>query len=96
MPWTSTRPRADRRRGLLAKDLRRRYGLPAFEPVWDFTDTLESARRSAMNAREESRKNQAELHKTLDAIAASTRLTEAAAASQRLADTTAGKTAAAE
>jgi len=37
----------------LAKDLRNRYRLPAFEPVWDFTKTLESALQQAQNAKEE-------------------------------------------
>jgi hypothetical protein len=31
----------------LAKDLRNRYGLPPFEPVWDFSQTLSSARQRA-------------------------------------------------
>jgi hypothetical protein len=36
----------------LAKDLRSRYGLPAFKPVWDFTDTLENALQRAEKAKE--------------------------------------------
>jgi hypothetical protein len=36
----------------LAKALRERYRLPKFEPVWDFTDTLESALRHAQRAKE--------------------------------------------
>jgi hypothetical protein len=45
----------------LAKDLRRRYGLPAFVPVWDFTETLESALDHAREAKEERRRNQENL-----------------------------------
>jgi hypothetical protein len=37
----------------LAKDLRKRYGLPAFVPVWDFTETLNSALLRAQKAKEE-------------------------------------------
>jgi hypothetical protein len=43
----------------LAKDLRGRYGLPTFEPVWDFTDTLESALKRAEKAKEERASKQA-------------------------------------
>jgi hypothetical protein len=43
----------------LAKDLRKRYGLPAFAPVWDFTETLQSALLQAKKAKEESARRHA-------------------------------------
>jgi hypothetical protein len=36
----------------LAKDLRSRYGLPSFKPVWDFIDTLENALKRAEKAKQ--------------------------------------------
>jgi hypothetical protein len=50
----------------LASDLRKRYGLPAFVPVWDFTDALERARKSAQKAKEEGERAQAELMQHLE------------------------------
>lgn len=46
---------------VLAKDLRRRYGLPPFEPVWDFTDTLDRALTSAREVQSERMKSRAAL-----------------------------------
>jgi hypothetical protein len=44
----------------LAKDLRSRHGLPVFEPVWDFTDTLAIAVKGAKKAKKERADRQAE------------------------------------
>lgn len=41
----------------LAVELRRRYGLPTFEPIWDFTPTLETAKRRAQETRHEQIRN---------------------------------------
>jgi hypothetical protein len=49
----------------LAVDLRRKYGLAPFEPIWDFTETLERARRGAQSARYEREREQEELIKAL-------------------------------
>jgi hypothetical protein len=51
----------------LAKDLRRRYGLPPFVPVWDFTNSLESAVKRARKAKEERAERQ---HEFLQELAA--------------------------
>ena len=53
----------------LAKDLRNRYDLPAFAPVWDFTEYLESALREAKTAKEERARLQAAGMQQLDASA---------------------------
>jgi hypothetical protein len=45
----------------LAVELRKKYGLPAFEPIWDFTDTMERARRAATSDLEAVRNEQARL-----------------------------------
>src|SRR5215813_4290532 len=45
---------------VLAKDLRTRFGLPAFVPVWDFTDMLERTLHMAKEAKEERARDQAE------------------------------------
>jgi hypothetical protein len=44
----------------LAKDLRSRFGLPAFVPVWDFTDMLERTLQEAKEVKEERAREQAE------------------------------------
>jgi hypothetical protein len=44
----------------LAKELRSRFGLPTFVPVWDFVNMLEKALQSAKGAKEERGRNQAE------------------------------------
>jgi hypothetical protein len=51
----------------LAKDLRNRYGLPAFVPVWDYSETLENALRFAKKAKEERASRQAEILRELAA-----------------------------
>jgi hypothetical protein len=51
----------------LAKDLRSCYGLPAFKPVWDFTDTLENALQQAKKAKEKRASSQAEMWQKLAA-----------------------------
>ncbi len=40
----------------LANDLRRAHKVPPFEPVWDFTEALKSAQRSAEHAKSEREK----------------------------------------
>jgi hypothetical protein len=51
----------------LAKDLRNRYGLPAFVPVWDFTETLKSALQRANKGKEKRARSQAEMLRELAA-----------------------------
>jgi hypothetical protein len=51
----------------LAEDLRRRYGLPPFVPVWDFTRSLEDAVKRARKAKDERAQSQAEMLQELAA-----------------------------
>jgi hypothetical protein len=51
----------------LARDLRARYWLPDFVPVWDFTETLASALRRAKIAKEERARSQGEMLQELAA-----------------------------
>jgi hypothetical protein len=51
----------------LARDLRSRYGLPPFIPVWDFTESLDSAVKRARKAKEERARDQHDISQELAA-----------------------------
>lgn len=51
----------------LAKDLRTRHGLPPFDPVWDFTETLNTALNQAKKAIAERAERNAKLLQDLKA-----------------------------